>query len=87
MPNIKQAIKKARQDLKKNKVNTINLTKMRTVLKKTIDTIESGDKEKANSSIGLLQSALDKAVSKGVIHSNKANRHKSRIIKKIKALK
>lgn len=86
MPNIKQAIKKVRQDKRKNVINRMNVTKMRGTLKNTLTLIDAGKGEEAQKSMRGLQSALDRAVSKGVIHANKARRHKKRLISKIKEL-
>ena len=59
---------------------------MRTLVKKVITAINSGDKEAA---VGAYQKAvpvIDQLVNKGIIHKNKAARHKSRLNARIKAL-
>jgi small subunit ribosomal protein S20 len=45
-----------------------------------------GDKDGARQAFSEAVPALDKAVSKGLIHKNKAARHKSRLNAQIKAL-
>lgn len=59
---------------------------MRTFLKKTAYAIEKGDVEAAKENFAKVVPILDKYASKGLIHKNKAARHKSRLSAKIKAL-
>ena len=59
---------------------------MRTHLKRVIAAIENKNKELANNELSLVSSVLDKLVNKGLIHKNKANRHKSRLCLQVKAL-
>ena len=60
---------------------------MRTALKKAIAAVESGDYETATTAYKAAVPILDSAVTHGIIHKNKAARHKSRLDSKIKALK
>jgi small subunit ribosomal protein S20 len=59
---------------------------MRTAIKKTIAALGSGDYEVANSAYLAAVPVLDRAVSKGIIHANKAARHKARLNVKVLAL-
>ena len=59
---------------------------MRTAIKKTVTAIESGDKEEAQDALNAVSSILDRYAHKGLIHKNKAARHKSRLNAKVKAL-
>lgn len=59
---------------------------MRTFLKKAAYAIEKGDIEAAKENFAKVVPILDKYASKGLIHKNKAARHKSRLSAKIKAL-
>jgi small subunit ribosomal protein S20 len=59
---------------------------MRTSIKKVIAAIESGDKAAAESAYQAAVPFIDRGVSKGLIHRNKAARHKSRLNSKIRAL-
>ena len=59
---------------------------MRTALKKTVTAIESGDKEKAQEALNAASRVLDRYSHQGLIHKNKAARHKSRLNAKVKAL-
>lgn len=59
---------------------------LRTFIKNVVKAIEAKDAEGAKSALTKAQPVLDKAVTKGLIHRNKAARHKSRLSKQIKAL-
>jgi len=59
---------------------------MRTMVKKIITAIESGNKEEATAAFVAATPIIDGAVNKGLLHKNKAARHKSRLNTKIKAL-
>jgi small subunit ribosomal protein S20 len=59
---------------------------LRTHIKKVVYAIEAGDKETASAAYKLAVPAIDNAVSKGLIHKNKAARHKSRLNAHIKAM-
>lgn len=86
MANSAQAKKRARQAVKRRTRNVAKRTEFRTVLKSAVNAIESGDKEAANSAYKSAVPIIDALVSKGLIHKNKAARHKSRLNVKIKAL-
>ena len=59
---------------------------MRTAIKKVIAAIESGDKAAAETAYQAAVPSIDKSVNKGLIHRNKAARHKSRLNAQIRAL-
>lgn len=61
-------------------------SRMRTQIKKVIKAIESGDKEAAQASFRQAVPVIDAMTGKGIIHRNKAARHKSRLNKRINAL-
>jgi small subunit ribosomal protein S20 len=52
---------------------------MRTTIKKVLAAIESGDKSAAEAAYKAAVPAIDRSVSKGLMHRNKAARHKSRL--------
>ncbi len=81
MPNIKSAIKRVRVTRKKNLRNRMIKTAMRTSLKKfdVATAAGSADQQLLNATAA----SIDKAVSKGVIHKNAANRKKSRLAKRL----
>jgi len=59
---------------------------MRTYIKKVIAAIEAGDKDKAQDAFKVAESILDRSAKNGLIHKNKAARHKSRLTAQIKAI-
>ncbi len=72
MPNIKSNEKSCRQDTKVNKNNHPQLSKMRTIVKKT--RINSTSKQ-----LNEAYKVIDTVARKNIIHKNKANRLKSRL--------
>ncbi len=86
MANIKSAKKRARQAVKRNARNSSQRSMVRTAVKKVIKLIESGDKPAAEGALLSATSLLDRYASKGLIHKNKADRHKSRFTARIRAM-
>jgi small subunit ribosomal protein S20 len=58
----------------------------RTCIKKVLAAIEAGDKEAAQTAFTAAVPVLDRMATKGLIHKNKAARHKSRLNAQIKAI-
>jgi len=58
----------------------------RTAVKRVIAAIEAKDSEGARAAFGRAVPVLDSMVAKGMLHKNKAARHKSRLNAHIKAL-
>lgn len=80
MANSDQAIKRIRQNEKTRARQKGQATSVRTAMAKVVAAVE----ENADNKVELLQDAtksIDKAVSKGLIHKNKAAREKSRLTK------
>ena len=86
MANSVSARKRARQAERNRLRNASQRSAMRTSIKKVIAAIESGDKAAAESAYQAAVPFIDRSVSKGLIHRNKAARHKSRLNSKIRAL-
>ncbi len=86
MANIKSAKKRARQAEARRQHNASRRSMMRTYLKKADAAISAGDKEAAQATLISVSSVLDRAANNGLIHKNKAARHKSRLAAKVKAL-
>ncbi|MDA9557505.1 30S ribosomal protein S20 [Vibrio sp.] len=86
MANSKSAKKRAIQAEKRRQHNASRRSMMRTYMKKTVAAIEAGDKEAATTALAEVTPLLDRMATKGLIHKNKAARHKSRFAAKIKAL-
>lgn len=86
MANIASAKKRARQAEKHRKHNASLRSMVRTYIKKVIAAIDSGDKKAAEESLKVATPVIDRMAQKGLLHKNKAARHKSRLSKRIKAL-
>jgi len=84
--NSAQAKKRARQAEKHRQHNASLRSKMRTYMKKVVHAIESGNKEEATAAYVAAVPVIDGMAGKGLIHKNKAARHKSRMNAHIKAL-
>ena len=59
---------------------------MRTSIKKVLKAIEAGDKDAARKAYDEAVPVIDKAAGKGLMHANKAARHKSRLNQHIRSL-
>lgn len=86
MANTPQAKKRARQNDKARKHNASLRSMVRTYLKKVVAAIEAGDVEAAKTAYAEAVPIVDRIADKGIIHKNKAARHKSRLNARIQAL-
>jgi small subunit ribosomal protein S20 len=84
MANTKSAEKAARQAVKHRVANVANRSRLRTAIRKASDAVASG-KEGARAAFVEAQPVIDAMVNKGLIHKNKAARHKSRLAARAKA--
>lgn len=79
MPIIKSAKKALRQSLKKRERNRETLSKMKTYMRKVLDSAKSGHREETEKFLTQAYTAIDKALKKNMIHRNNAARKKSRM--------
>ncbi len=86
MANTQQARKRARQAEKARKHNASLRSMVRTYIKKVVNAIQKGDVDTAKSAYQSAVPVIDRIADKGIIHKNKAARHKSRLNEQIKAL-
>ena len=86
MANSAQARKRARQAEKRRQHNASRRSMLRTSIKKVVYAIEAGDKETAADAFKSAVPVIDNATGEGLIHKNKAARHKSRLNAHIKAM-
>jgi len=86
MANSPQARKRARQTVKRREHNISLRSRLRTSIKQLKKVVESGDKNGAQEIFNKTASTIDSIADKGIIHKNKAARHKSRLSAAIKAL-
>lgn len=83
MANIKSAEKRWRQNIKRRARNRMVRSATRTYVKDARLAIEDGDVQESAEAVREAISALDRAVSKGVIHRNNAARRKSRLMQRM----
>ena len=86
MPNIKSAKKRVLVIEKKTMQNKAVKSALKTQVKKFLEALNAGDKEAATKLFPETVSAIDSAVTKGVIHKNNANNRKAKLAKKLAAL-
>jgi len=86
LANSAQAAKRARQAEKRRQRNAARRSMMRTQIKKVLKAIKGGDKEAAGAALTAAVPVIDSTANKGLIHKNKAARHKSRLNASIKAM-
>ncbi len=86
MPNIKSAKKRVLVIDKKTMRNKAVKSALKTQIKKFLEAVNAGDKETATKLFPETVSAIDAAVTKGVIHKNNANNRKAKLSKKLCAL-
>lgn len=86
MANSPQAKKRARQNEKARKHNASLRSMTRTYIKKVVAAIKAGDQDAAKAAFAAAVPVIDRIADKGIIHKNKAARHKSRLNAQIKAL-
>ena len=82
MPNIKSAKKRVLVTKVKDARNQAARSQLKTILKK-FDAAVKADPTTANVQLNATASAIDKAVAKGVMHKNAANRKKARLAKQL----
>lgn len=87
MANTKSAEKAARQAVKHRAANVALRSRLRTAIRKAAEAGASGKADVARAGLKDAQPTIDSMVSKGLIHRNKAARHKSRLAAKAKAVK
>ena len=86
MANSPQARKRARQAETSRIRNASHRSMVRTYIKRVDAAIDSNNAEAATTALTDAIPMIDKMVTKGIMHKNKAARHKSRLTKKVKAL-
>jgi len=87
MANIKSSKKAIKVIAKKTDNNHELKARIKNLIKNCDKAIIAGEKETATSLLNDLQKQIDKAVSKGFIKSNTADRQKSRLTQKVKEMK
>lgn len=84
MANTKSAEKAARQAVKHRARNVTLRSRSRSAIRRAAETIATGKKEDAVVAYREAASVVDSLVNKGLVHKNKAARHKSRLAARLK---
>lgn len=86
MANHKSAIKRARQSLRRNAINTKTLGEIRTIEKKLTKAVTSKNKDESAKILVNYMSRVGKAAQKGRMHFSTASRKIARASKRVAAL-
>ena len=86
MANMKQQIKRYKNDNEKRLANNSFKSSLKTAIKAVLTEVEAGNKEAAVAAYNVAASKLDASVSKGFHHKNYASRQKSRLAKLVNSI-
>ena len=86
MANSPQARKRSKQNERRRMQNSSQRSMVRTFLKRVDAAIDEGNIKNATEALTAAVPVIDRMADKGIIHKNKAARHKSRLNAKVKAL-
>ena len=87
MANIKSQIKRNRTNERARQRNVAVKSALKTAVRRVRTAADAGDADAAGTALQLASRALDKAVSKGVIHKNQAANRKSGMAKRFADLR
>jgi len=82
-----QAKKRARQNTKRRTINRARKSQVKTQIKHFEEALEKGDVAVATEQLRLVTKKLDKTASTSTMHKKTAARKKSRLTKKLNAIK
>ena len=75
----KSVLKRAAQSRERADVNRANRTRVRSFMKRMRTAITAGDSTAVGNLLHPTMAAIDRAITKGVLHENTGNRYKSRL--------
>ncbi len=75
----KSVLKRAQQSRERADVNRANRTRVRTMMRRLRTAITAKDATAAGNLMHPTMAAIDRAITKGVLHENTGNRYKSRL--------
>lgn len=81
------ARKRVRQNARRRALNKARRSALRTKVRKCADALQGGDPAAAESALREATRALDRAANRGTVHRNAAARRKSRLARRLNALK
>ena len=86
MAHHKSAIKRIKQNAKKNARNRHITSTLKTYIKRVREAVESKDKDAAVAALKAAIPVIDASASKGVLHSSNASRNVSRLTKLVNTI-
>jgi len=86
LANHKSAVKRARQSEDQRQRNRSRKTRMKNVIRKLEESLNTKATEAAAENLKLAVSIIEKTAAKGVIHRNTASRKISRLTRRVNAL-
>jgi small subunit ribosomal protein S20 len=86
MANTASAIKRTRQNERRNTKNQRNARRLKTQVRKLKRALDGNDAASAKNLLKPTISVVDKSVQKGVLKKNTASRIKSRLTRRVRAL-
>src|SRR6202163_994797 len=86
LANTKSAEQPARPATVERARNDALTSHLRTAIRKPTAALKPGNQEEATAALARATPIIDSMVNKGIIHRNKAARHKSRLTKQVRAL-
>jgi small subunit ribosomal protein S20 len=86
LANTKSAEKAARQAVVHRARNDAATSRLRSAIRKATQAVKAGKHTEAAAALNEATPVIDSMVNKGIIHRNKAARHKSRLTKQVAAL-
>ena len=86
MANIKQQMKRNLQNEKRRLRNASFKSSLKSALKDVEEAVQNNDLEAAVAALNVANKKLDKSITKGINHKNKAARTKSRLAKLVNSL-
>ena len=86
MATHKSAIKRNRQNAKRQLVNQMRRTRVKSLTKEVFAAVEAGDREAAQNALGKAVPVIQRAASRGTFHRNNASRKISRLSKRVNTI-
>lgn len=86
MAHHKSAIKRIKQNAKRNARNRHVSSTLKTYIKRVREAVEAKDKEAATAALKAAIPVIDASASKGVVHSSNASRNVSRLTRLVNTL-
>ena len=86
MATHKSALKRNRQNARRQLINQMRRTRIKTLTKEVLAAVEAGDQEMARAALGKAAPVIQRAASRGTLHRNTASRKISRLTKKINTI-